>query len=264
MGNFYSRRYQISEAVECLKSALDQAIEVHGDQPNQTVALTLNNLGVALKRANKSEESLPYFQEANEIMNEILEPGQSHPVTSDILNNMGTIYQDLGQLDKALQCYEDVHKMNSVIYGEDCVSDAMATVCSNIACVSEELGNLPQAKEFYGKAVEIDRKISSTKNTSPGLVSSLYGLSSICELMEEPEESLKHLEEARKVARDTKSKNVMVATVLIELGIKYGEMECSDKSKMCFLEAREVAETLPKEDSRSASIVALVTEHLKK
>ena len=191
-------------------------------------------------------------------MDQILGPNHAHPVTSDILNNMGTIYQDVGLLDKALQCYKDVYKMNSRIYGEDIVSDAMATVCSNIACVSEELGDFIQAKEYYSKAVEIDRKITSTKNTSPGLVSSLYGLSLICEALEEPEESLKHLEEAREVAKTAGSKNFMVATVLLELGTKYDEMERIDEGKKCFQEAREIAESLAQDDSFSPSVSELL------
>ena len=258
LGNFFSRRYQTNKAVECLENALKQARTVYSSKPNFVVASTLNNLGVALKRAERSEESFPFFKEATEIMDEILGPNHAHPVTSDILNNMGSIYQDLGLLDKALQCYKDVHKMNSAIYGEYGASDAMATVCSNIACVSEELGDFIQAKEYYSKAVEIDRKISSTKNTSPGLVSSLYGLSSICEALEEPEASLRHLEEAREIAKSAGSNNFMVATVLLELGMKYNEMESTDEGKMCFQEAREIAEGLAQDDSFSPSVLGLL------
>ncbi|XP_028402859.1 uncharacterized protein LOC114525656 [Dendronephthya gigantea] len=258
LGNFFSRRYQTTKAIESLENALKQARDMYCEKPHITVALTLNNLGVALKRAEKSEESFPYFQEAKEVMDQILGPNHVHPTTSDILNNMGTIYQDLGLLDETLKCYKDVHQMNCAIYGENGVSDAMATVCSNIACVSEELGDYTQAKEYYSKAVELDRKISSAKNTSPGLVSSLYGLSSICEVLDESDEALKHLEEAREVAKNAGSKNVMVATVLVELGMKYNKLGCIDKRKMCLNEAKEIAESLAQDDSLSPSVMELV------
>lgn len=258
MGNFFSRRYQTNEAVMNLENALQQARAVYLGKPHFTVASTLSNLGVALKRAEKSQESQRYFQEAKEIMDQIMGPDHPHPITSDILNNMGTIYQDLGLLEKALQCYKDVHKMNTAIYGEDSVNDAIATVCSNIACVSEELENFDQAKEYYSKAVEIDRKISSTKNTSPGLVSSLYGLSSICEVLGEEEESLKHLEEAREVAKSAGSKNFMAASVLLELGMKYNEMGHVDKGKACLQETREIAESLAQSDASFMELLELL------
>ena len=203
--------------METLENALKQARRVYHTTPHIIVAEILNNLGVALKRAEKWDESLLCFKEGKEIMDQILGPNHTHPVTSDILNNMGAIYDDLCLPTEALQCYKGVYKMSSKIYGEDRASDAMATVCSNIACVSEELGDFILAKECYNKAVEIDKKISSTRNTN--LVSSLYGLSSICEVLEQPEESLKHMEEAREVAKNAGSKSVMVASVLRELGI---------------------------------------------
>ena len=228
-----------------LQNALEQARKVYHTKPHITVALTLNNLGAALKRAERSEESLGCFIEGKEIMDQIVGANHAHPVTSDILNNMGTIYQDLGLPDEALQCYKDVYKMNCEIYGKDSASDAIATVCSNIACVSEELSNFVQAKEYYNKAVEIDRKVSSTKGA--GLVSSLYGLSSICEVLGQPEESLKHMEEAREVAKNDGSKNFMAATVFLELGMKYDEIGRVDESKRCLQEAREIGEILTKE-----------------
>ena len=258
MGNFFSRRNQTNEAVRYLESALEQARAVYLGKPHFTIASTLSNLGVALKRAEKSQESLPYFEEAREIMDHIMGPDHPHHITSDILNNMGTIFQDLGRLEEALQCYEDVHKMNTAVYGEDGVNDAMATVCSNIACVSEELENFDQAKEYYSKAVEIDRKITSTKNTSPGLVSSLYGLSSICEVLGEEQDSLKHLEEAREVAKSAGSKNFMLATVLLELGMKYNEMGSVEKGKACLQETKEMAESLAHSDASFMELLELL------
>lgn len=249
LGNFFSRRYHTNEAVKYLESALEQARAVYVGKPHLTVALTLSNLGVALKRAEKSEESLPYFQEAKEIMNQILGPDHTHPITSDILNNLGTIYQDLLRPEEALQCYKDVHKMNSIIYGEDGVSDAMATVFSNIACVSEELEDFDQAKEYYIKAVEMDRKITSTKNVFSFLVSSLLG---------EEEESLKHLEEAREVSKSAGSETLMVATVLLELGMKYNELGYVEKSKICLQETKEIAESLAQSDGSSDSVMELL------
>lgn len=258
MGNFFSRRYQTNKAVQSLESALNQARVVYSSKPHVTIALTLQNLGVALKRAGKFDESLPHFQEAKQIMDTILGTNHTHPITSDILNNMGTIYQDVGYPDKALECYQDAYKMNSVMYGEDFVSDAISTVCSNIACVSEELGDFNQAKEYYAKAVQIDRYITSSKNTSPGLISSLYGLSSICETLGEEEDSLKHLEEAREIAIKSGSRDFMVATVLVELGMKYKEMERVLECKSCFEEAKEIGKSLAQDDSLSSSIVDLL------
>lgn len=252
IGNFYSRRYQTERAIPYLKRALDQARALYCDKPHETIALTLNNLGVALKKAEKFQESLPCFQEAREMMNAILGTNHVHHTTSDILNNLGTIYQDLEQPKDALQCYKKVYAMNCEIYGEDYASDAMATVCSNIACVYEELDDIHKAKEFYTRAVDIDGKLSSTKNPSPGLVSSLYGLSRACESLGEAQDSLRHLEKARDISKAANSRSIMEAVVLVELKKKYEEMGLHEQAKIRLQEAKEVGKCLAKNDPLSS------------
>lgn len=261
LGNFFSRRYKLNIALEYLERAVKEARAVYHGRPHPTVALCLSNLGVALKRGGNPEQALSYFEEAKEIMEQVLGKDHAHPITSDVLNNLGTVYQDLNCPDKALQCYKHVLKINSDIYGEYAAHDAMATVCSNIACVAEELGDLLQAKEYYTKAVDIDRKISSTKNTSPGIVSSLYGLSSICEDLGEEGEALKHLQEAREVARDSGCRDLMVAIVLLKLGDIYTEKKAIDEGKLCYQEAKEIADSLG-DDDFSSSLITKFREQL--
>ena len=258
IGNFYSRRYQTERAIPYLKRALDQARALYCDKPHETIALTLNNLGVALKKAEKFQESLPHFQEAREMMNTILGTNHVHHTTSDILNNLGTIYQDLEQPKDALQCYKKVYAMNCEIYGEDYASDAMATVCSNIACVYEELDDIHKAKEFYTRAVDIDGKLSSTKYPSPGLVSSLYGLSCACESLGEAQDSLRHLEKARDISKAANSRSIMEAVVLVELKKKYEQMGLHEQAKICLQEAKEVGKCLAKNDPLSPKVLKLL------
>lgn len=263
LGNFFSRRYQFSIALPYLESSLKAARAVFGGKPHPTVALVMSNVGVAWKRAKKPERAITYFEEAKEIMENALGKEHTHPTTSDVLNNLGTAYQDLGYLDKAMECYKRVLKMNTIVYGEDAAHDAMGTVCSNIACVAEEMGDLLQAKEYYTKAVDIDRQIPCTKNTCPGVVSSLYGLSSICEDLQEDDEALKHLEEAREISKAAHSKDRFVAAVTFKLGMMYLQEESIVKCKSCFSEAKKMLESLPNE-SETSFIIDICSEYLEK
>jgi tetratricopeptide (TPR) repeat protein len=191
--------------VESFESALGQARILYHGKPRITVASTLNYLGMALRRAGKSKESLPCSQEAKEIMDKMLGPDNLHPMTSRILENLIRVYQDLGDLGKA--------------------------------------------KEYSIKAVDIDRKNPKTKNECPCLVFSLFELSKICEALREQNEALKHLEEAREIAKGAGCKHAIVVEVLVKLVTKYFCMMSFAKCRTCLDEALEIGKTFSEDNA---------------
>lgn len=264
LGQFFAERCQTKKAVENLKTALKLARAVYLKNPHTFLAKILNDLGAIIGNLlnaesvkyfppERLEESLLYFQEAKEIMDQILGPGHAHPDTSNILNNMGAIYLELNDLSKALQCFTDAFNINSVIYGEDSICGNMTAIRSNVAYTLEKMGIYSEAKEYYIKAVKIARKMSLNKNTCSVVLVNLYRLGLVCEELGEGDEALKHLEEARKIAKETGCKEwckewVMVC-VLAQLMKKYAMMGSIIKSIMCYLEAGEMAKSLPTDDS---------------
>ena len=210
------------KALAILEDALEQAKAFYCDKPHLTLVEILINLGVVLRSAQNVdfEKCLQYFQDAKELMNEILGPNHAHSLTSEILKNMAKVYYDLNDLAKAQQYLRDVLSMNSVICGESSVNDTMATVCSNLGLVAEKMDNLSQAKEYYSEAVKMRNKlISLNKNTDFDLFGNLYRLSLICEELGEEDEAFKLLQEAIEIEKVVGSENWPMWDVLVKLNV---------------------------------------------
>ena len=214
---------QKDKAVEILKDALEQARKFYRGKPHLTLAEILINLGVSLQSAQNAHKCLQYFQEAQELMDEILGPNHTHSLSWEILQSMAQSYYDLDDLAKAQQYLQDALNMNSVICAENGVNDRVATLCSNMAVASEKMGNLSQAKEYFCKAVKIRNKlISSNKNTDFDLFGNLYKLSMISEALGEDDEAFKLLQEAKEIEEAVGSKNWKIYDVLLKVNTQFG------------------------------------------
>ena len=97
-------------------------------------------------------------------------------------------------------------------------------------------------KEYYSKAVNYGSEIPVTKTSFYYLAANLYRLSLVCEALGEDDEALKHLDEAKRIAKvGGSSRNWMLLVVLLKLSKKYEEMGSLDKSAEYLLEAKCVA-----------------------
>ena len=254
----YSRTFETNKAVKNLQNALKEARAFYHGKPHSLPVLVLISLGEALKKAKKLQESLRYFQEAKEMMDEIYGPIHVDSLTAKILYSLGTIYDNLGDLAKAFQCHEDALNMYSVIYAENDVNETMAIVCSEFACVAHRMGDFIQAKKYFTEAVKIFGKLTISKNTCSIVVASRFRLSSICEVLGEQDEALKHLEEARDVAKVVGFKHTMVLDVLHRLSKKYNEMGSFVKFMICFQEFTEMANIVPEDDSMPPYLLEVI------
>ena len=205
MGHLFYQKNQTNEAVESFANALKQARVVYHGRQSITVANTLNNLGMALKRTGSLKESLACFQEAKGIMDSILGPGHTHPITASILCNLVTSYQ--------------------------------------------QLGDLKQAKKYSVQCVDVTRKISNTMDGCPSVVFRLFTLSQICEGLEEKDEALRYLEEARGIYVDSGSKHPILVTISTKLCMKYFTMGSPEKSRNAFQETVQLAKSFSDDDS---------------
>ena len=90
------------------------------------------------------------------------------------------------------------------------------------------------------------------------LAANLYRLSLVCEALEENDEALKHLDEAKRIAKFSGFyRNWMLLVVLLKLRKKYEEMGSLDKSDEYLREAKWVTENLYLDD------VSTIVESLK-
>ena len=104
-------------------------------------------------------------------------------------------------------------------------------------------------KEYYSKAVNYGNKIPVTKTSFYYLAANLYRLSLVCEALGEHDEALKHLDEAKRIAKVGGSyRNWMLLVVLLKLRKKYEEMGSLNKSDEYLREAKCVAEELYLDD----------------
>ena len=245
--------YEVCEtekAVKNLESAIQQARTLYHGKPHVIIAEILRIQARGLTKAGKLMESISYYQQRKEVMDQILGPNHAHPITLSFLGEMGAIHFKLNDLPKALQCFEDAYNMNANIYGEN--GNKMESICSYLAGIAEEMGILRLVKKYYSKAF----KTCLTKNKRPGvyhtdytlqLLKFLYRLSVVCTGLGEHNEALKNLEEVRKMANDAGVKHWIVVEVLVQLIRKYAQMGYIIKCIVCYVEAGEIAKSLPKD-----------------
>ena len=250
-----------------LESALQQARSLYCDKPHIRIAEVLSSLGKCLGNAEMYRESLPYIQEAKQIVDHILGANYAHPTTSAILLEMGTSYLMVNNLFKAFQCFHEAFDMNLVLYGEDaeniCCGNNEA-VCVWLALTAQLLRNFTVARECYAKTIKIKRVAALVKNTSSSLthaldiVCCLYHQGWCCEALGERTEALALLEEAKDISIDAGLKDWVVVDVLVLLVRKYAQMESIFKSIMCYVEAGQMASSLPKENYRPISTLEML------
>ena len=224
--------YEICEtekAMENVESALQQARPLYHGKPHVIIIAEILRIQArGLTKAGKLMESISYYQQGKEVMDQILGPNHAHPITLSFLGEMGANYFKLNDLPKALQCFEDAYNMNANLYGEN--GNKMESICSYLAGIAEEMGNLSQAKKYYSEAF----KICLTKNKRPGvyhtdytlhLLQFLCRLSVVCTGLREHNEALKNLEEVRKMANDAVQSISPVDQEICSDGVYY-KMHC--------------------------------------
>ena len=258
LGVFYLQKYETEKAVEIFKKTLTLARAINDEKPNVNLALVLKNMGKTLLQSGRLDESLLYIVEAKEIMNKLLGPNHSHPLTSETIYNIGKNYFRVGDLFKARQHLKDAFKMNCEIYGENSIGGHMESVCSFLALTLKETGSYAEAMEYYTKAIKIAKKVPLTKNNCYTVIFNLHNLASTCLILEEQYEALKHLLEARKIAKETGYEDWIVVDVLVTLIKTYAKMHFIFESISCYLDARTIVRNLPKKDSLSDSISEMI------
>ena len=221
------------------------------------VARILINLGVAVYGPGMLDQSLRYFQEAKEILDNHIDVEY---LRATVLNNIGTCYYELDKFLLAFQSYKDALDMTMIS------GNPYNTLCGNM---TNTILHLSLAQKIQTRIIshskehifleideddeidepfEIDIKMPITKEKCSGFVNTRYKTILFCKGHEERDKVLKYLEKAREIAKRFDYKCGRMVLVLLLLSMTYGEIGCFDKLRSYYEEAKEMANILPPDD----------------
>ena len=236
LGKLSLEKNEIVKAVKSFENALEQAKKIFPGQPQ--VAKILDHLGDAAYEARMWDKCLWCLKEAKKILDNHIDAGY---LTFSVRFNIGVGYLKLGKFFLAFQSYKDALESFDMTITPGKFYNGL---CWNMA------GTVFKLTRLNIRAIEKDGKDTpATKDTCPDNVNHLYRASLFRTVRKEQGEALKHLEEAREIAKRFDYKCGRVVLVLLLLSMTYGCMGSFEKSRSCYEEAKEMAKSLPPEDN---------------
>ena len=151
---------------------------------HQDVATSMNNLASIYDSRCAYDKSVPLYISDLEITTRLL--GREHPKTAISLNNLASSYTAQGKLDEALSMYEECLSIRESVYGDGHL--LVAETLNNLGTLLEKQGHPSKAKSTYLKAMSI---MEATRSDVQRLTSLMTNIQSVCETLEEFEESEK-------------------------------------------------------------------------
>ena len=246
VGRHFLEANQIDRAVESFKSALEQVKKVHPGQLHH--AEILNNLGEAVYRAGKLDESLRYCQEAREILRGHSEVGN---LTISVLNDIAACYYERGDFSLAFQtCKEALDNLDMTIISSKFYKPLCENMARTVVELSIESARQAGIQSQIKQHIETHGEIPLTKDSCPIYVNNFYQASWIGIKLRRDllDKLLEHLQKAKEIAKMFDYKCGRVVLVLLLLSMTYGEMRSLEKSRSYYKEAQEMAKRLPPED----------------
>eukprot|EP01060_Flectonema_neradi_P006060 TRINITY_DN14044_c0_g1_i1.p1 TRINITY_DN14044_c0_g1~~TRINITY_DN14044_c0_g1_i1.p1 ORF type:complete len:1013 (+),score=190.09 TRINITY_DN14044_c0_g1_i1:61-3039(+) len=151
---------------------------------HEDVATSMNNLASIYDSRGAYDKSVPLYISDLEITTRHL--GREHPKTAISLNNLASSYTAQGKLDEALAMYEECLAIRESVYGDSHL--LVAETLNNLGTLLEKQGHPSKAKTSYLKAMSI---MEATRSDVQRLTSLMTNIQSVCETLEEFEESEK-------------------------------------------------------------------------
>ena len=125
---------------------------------HNALATILASMGEILLDTGEFDKSLPYFEEAKKIMDKLLGPSHSHPLTLCILIKIAMNQRHLHNFPEALRLLEDAFEMHRELYDECGNYGNMEDLCFEMGMNLMEMSRLIEATKYYTKAFEIAKK----------------------------------------------------------------------------------------------------------
>ena len=120
----------------------------------QSVAVTLNNMGSLLLGADRYAEAEPYLREALEIQLRLLP--REHPDVALSMSNLASLYREQGRYDEAEPLYREALALRRSVYGD--WHPRVGISHYQLARMHYLRGALDSAETHYRATLEIDRR----------------------------------------------------------------------------------------------------------
>jgi CHAT domain-containing protein/tetratricopeptide (TPR) repeat protein len=119
----------------------------------RSVAITRNNLGLALARSGRLTPAIDYFKSALEYWESQGERG----VAANVLNNLGQTYNNLGEADEALSCQNRALEIRQRLGNKSDIAQSL----NNIGLIYDRTAEWQKGIERYTEALGILRSIGT-------------------------------------------------------------------------------------------------------
>ena len=174
----------------------------------------------------------------------VLYHGKQRIVLADTLSRLGMALRRTGSLKESLACSQEAKGIMDSIFGPGHVHHITTSILYNLSRSYQQLGDLKQAKKYSVQFVDHEqRKSCHTADECLAMVLRLFTLSQICEDLEEEDEALRYLEEARGIYVESGFKYPIMVTILRKLAMKYLMMGSLEKSRNTFRETAQLAKS---------------------
>ncbi|HEX8816966.1 MAG TPA: tetratricopeptide repeat protein [Terriglobales bacterium] len=191
LGNFFDDRNDHDQALKNYKEAL----QLQRDLGNESMqAICLNNIGSVYSEKGQYEDALTYFQEA-------LQLREKSKVPQDIVeavHNLGFTYSEMGQYDQAISYYLRALDLRRSIDDQR----GAAIESYGLGTLFDYQGRFGAAINSRQDALKIFREI---KDQTPWMSRMTGGVAQALILAGRGDEAKSYLDDALKLARDSKS-----------------------------------------------------------
>ncbi|MEM7156638.1 MAG: serine/threonine-protein kinase [Myxococcota bacterium] len=174
--------------------------QVLGPQ-HPSVAIAVNNLALAHKRAGRFERARELFEQNIALQRELL--GEGHPVLAASMNNLANVLREQGEAELALEQHEHALAIRKRALGN--AHPYVADSINNIAIHYDLAGDYPRAIELYQQAKDI--RIAAYGEEHPRVAASFHNLAIVYRLQGDLAKARVHAMQALEINEKVRGPN---------------------------------------------------------
>ena len=285
LGQAYEQQYAYKKALDLYQQALALAQEKNNSTGQ---ALTLLNLGNALKACGRTFQALHYYQEslvhyrklgdrrneantlnqlglAEDLLGHyrqaIFHHKQSLKIAREIgdrqykansLNNLGNIYESLGEYRKALEFYQETLGISREIGDRENEANSL----NNLGIIHKCLGQYRQAHDSLQQSLEISRGIGNRENEA----NSLNNLGNVYRSLGQNQQAIDYYRKTLEIAREIGDREDE-ANALHNLGLAYSSLGQDQQAIDCHQQSLEISCEIGYRENEANSLNSLGLLH---
>ena len=148
---FNSAKLEFKRAKDIMAGAYQVFLALSATNSSPSLAIVLNNLGIAYHNLNDKEMAAESFLKSHHICVELL--GEKHPDVATALNNQAALLSCFHHDDEALSLYWQSFRIYKEALGAN--HPHVARCLNNLGVLEHERDNLGEARRLYDMAYEI-------------------------------------------------------------------------------------------------------------